>query len=55
MADQAELAFIKTFVNNLSSQPVVYPNDFQQPPENTLPRVPILQVHMSIHLTMLLS
>ncbi|EMD35647.1 hypothetical protein CERSUDRAFT_116388 [Gelatoporia subvermispora B] len=44
MADQAELAFVKNFVNNISSQPVVYPNDFQQPPADSLKRVPVLEV-----------
>lgn len=43
MAEQAEFAFVKTFVNNLSSQPVVYSDDFQQPPQNTLRKVSVLQ------------
>ncbi|OCH86718.1 ubiquitin-domain-containing protein [Obba rivulosa] len=41
MADQAELAFVKNFVNNISSQPVVYPNDFQQPPAASLKKVDV--------------
>ncbi|KAI0066780.1 hypothetical protein BV25DRAFT_1835190 [Artomyces pyxidatus] len=44
MAEQAELAFVKNLVNTLGSQPVTFPNDFQQAPENTLKRVPVLQI-----------
>ncbi|CDO71121.1 hypothetical protein BN946_scf184844.g125 [Trametes cinnabarina] len=44
MADQAELAFVKSFVNTLSSQPVIYPNDYQPAPENELKRVPVLPI-----------
>ncbi|ESK90889.1 ubiquitin family protein [Moniliophthora roreri MCA 2997] len=44
MAEQAEIAFIKTFSNTISTQPVTYSDDYQQPPENSLPRVPVLQV-----------
>ncbi|TFY70937.1 hypothetical protein EVG20_g2064 [Dentipellis fragilis] len=44
MADQAELAFVRNFTNTLASQPVTFDNDFQQPPDNTLKRVPVLQV-----------
>lgn len=44
MADQAELAFVKNFINTLGSQPVTFENDFQQSPENTLRKVPVLQV-----------
>jgi len=44
MADQAELAFVKNLANTLASQPVTFDNDFQQPPENTLKRVPVLQI-----------
>lgn len=44
MADQAEVAFVKNFINTLGSQPVTFENDFQQSPENTLRKVPILQV-----------
>ncbi|KAI0078639.1 hypothetical protein K474DRAFT_1660258 [Panus rudis PR-1116 ss-1] len=46
MADQAELAFIKNFTNNLSAQPVTFPDDFQQPPENRLKKVPVLPVEL---------
>ena len=44
MAEQAELAFVKAFVNNLSSQPVTYADDFQQPPEKSLRKIPVLPV-----------
>ncbi|EEB88004.1 hypothetical protein MPER_14416, partial [Moniliophthora perniciosa FA553] len=44
MAEQAEIAFIKTFSNTISTQPVTYGDDYQQPPENSLPRIPVLQV-----------
>ncbi|CCM00638.1 uncharacterized protein FIBRA_02675 [Fibroporia radiculosa] len=46
MAEQAELAFVKTFVQNLSAQPVTYANDFQQPPENSLRKVPVLPIEV---------
>lgn len=45
MADfQAELAFAKTYLNTLGRQPVIYADDYQQAPENSLKRVPILPV-----------
>lgn len=44
MSEQAELAFVKSFANALSSQPVVYANDYQQAPENELKKVPVLAV-----------
>ena len=44
MAEQAELAFVKSFVNALGTQPVVYSNDYQQAPENELRKVPVLPV-----------
>ncbi|CAL1699062.1 unnamed protein product [Somion occarium] len=46
MAEQAEAAFIKNFAHNLSSQPVTYPNDFQQPLENNLRKVPIPPIEL---------
>ncbi|KAH9915848.1 ubiquitin-domain-containing protein [Fomitopsis serialis] len=46
MSEQAELAFVKTFVNNLSSQPVTYADDFQQPSERSLRKVPVLPVDL---------
>ena len=44
MAEQAELAFVKSFANAISSQPVVYGNDYQTAPENELKKVPVLPV-----------
>ncbi|KAF8652376.1 hypothetical protein AX16_004404 [Volvariella volvacea WC 439] len=46
MAEQAEQAFIKAFLNTLSSQPIIYPDDYQQPPEDSLKKVPILPVEI---------
>jgi hypothetical protein len=42
--DQAEQAFVKTFLNTISSQPVTYADDYQQPPELSLRKVPVLPV-----------
>ncbi|KAF8069126.1 hypothetical protein FPV67DRAFT_1414365 [Lyophyllum atratum] len=44
MADQAELAFAKTFLNTISSQPVTYSNDSQQPLQNSLKKIPVLPI-----------
>ncbi|RDX51782.1 ubiquitin-domain-containing protein [Lentinus brumalis] len=44
MSEQAELAFVKSFVNAISSQPVVYRNDYQPAPENELRKVPVLPI-----------
>lgn len=46
MADQAELAFVKNFAHILASAPVQYPDDFQQPLQNWLKRVPTLPVDL---------
>ena len=46
MAEQAELAFVKSFAAALSPQPVVYANDYQTAPENELKKVPVLQVRI---------
>ncbi|KAK7676400.1 hypothetical protein QCA50_011465 [Cerrena zonata] len=46
MAEQAEAAFVKNFTNNLSAQPVTYPDDFQPPPESYLKKVPVLPVDL---------
>lgn len=46
MAEQAETAFVKTFLNNLSNQPVVYSDDYQQPQEKSLKRVPVLPIEL---------
>ncbi|KAI0821906.1 ubiquitin-domain-containing protein [Trametes gibbosa] len=44
MSEQAELAFVKSFTKTISSQPVVYGNDYQTSPENELRRVPVLPI-----------
>jgi UV excision repair protein RAD23 len=44
MAEQAEYAFAKMFLNTLSTQPITYDNDYQQPPQNSLKKIPVLQV-----------
>ncbi|KAF4564627.1 hypothetical protein EYR40_010794 [Pleurotus pulmonarius] len=46
MADQAEVAFATTFLNTLSTQPVAYADDYQQPPENSLRRIPVLGIDL---------
>lgn len=48
MADQAEHAFIKTFVNTISTQAVTYDDEYQQPPENSLKRVPTLPIDVPL-------
>lgn len=47
MAEQAEVAFVKTFLNNLSNQPITYSDDYRQPLEKSLKRVPVLPVRPS--------
>ncbi|KAJ3833789.1 hypothetical protein F5878DRAFT_632101 [Lentinula raphanica] len=42
MADQAEHAFIKTFTSTISTQAIIYGDDYQQPPENSLKKIPVL-------------
>lgn len=49
MAEQAEVAFVKNFANNLSTQPVTYPDDFQSPPASHLKKVPVLPVRIYAH------
>lgn len=44
MAEQAEFVFVRTFLNNLSNQPVTYGDDYQQPLQNSLKRVPVLPI-----------
>lgn len=43
-AEQAEQAFARTFLNTLSTQPITYSDDYQQPSQNSLKRVPVLQI-----------
>ncbi|KAH8113796.1 hypothetical protein DFH11DRAFT_1597469 [Phellopilus nigrolimitatus] len=44
MADSAELAFAKTHLSNIGSLPVQYADDYQQPPHNSLRKIPITPV-----------
>lgn len=44
MAENAERAFARTFLNTLSTQPITYSDDYQQPPEQSLRRVPVLPI-----------
>ena len=46
MAEQAETAFVKTYLNTITNQPITYGNDYQQPLQNSLKRVPVLPVRM---------
>ncbi|KAJ7104407.1 hypothetical protein B0H15DRAFT_918930 [Mycena belliarum] len=46
MADQAEQAFLRVYINTLSTQPITYKDDYQQPPENSLKKVPVLQISL---------
>jgi len=46
MAEQAELAFVKNYVNIISAQPVTFADDFQQPPANSLKKVPVLPIDL---------
>lgn len=41
---QAEQAFARTFLGLLSRQPITYNDDYHQPLESSLKRVPVLQV-----------
>lgn len=49
MAENAEIAFARTFLNTLSTQPITYGNDYQQPLENSLKRVQVLPVRLEAH------
>lgn len=44
MAEQAETVFVRSFLNNLSNQPITYGDDYQQPLQNSLKRVPVLPI-----------
>ncbi|EJC97690.1 uncharacterized protein FOMMEDRAFT_98302 [Fomitiporia mediterranea MF3/22] len=46
MSDSAELAFVKAHLNNIGSLPVQYPDDYQQPPHNSLKKLPIIPVDL---------
>lgn len=44
MAEQAETAFVKTYLSTITNQPITYGDDYQQPLQNSLKRVPVLPV-----------
>jgi len=44
MAEQAERAFARTFLTTISTQPIVYGDDYQQPSQRSLKRVPVLPI-----------
>ncbi|KAI5123229.1 hypothetical protein M0805_001318 [Coniferiporia weirii] len=46
MADSAELAFVKTQLSNLGALPVHYPDEYQQPPHNSLKKIPLAPVDL---------
>ncbi|KAJ7701098.1 ubiquitin-domain-containing protein [Mycena rosella] len=46
MADQAEQAFLRVYINTLATQPITYKDDYQQPPQNSLKKVPVLQISL---------
>ena len=48
MSGQNEHDTVKAFVNILASQPVTFHDDFQELPEKTLKKVPVLQVSARI-------
>ena len=46
MADEREVAFVKTFVSGIADQPKAYDDDFQPPLEEYMHRVPVLPVRV---------
>ncbi|KAG2361834.1 ubiquitin family-domain-containing protein [Suillus spraguei] len=46
MTDQAELVFVRSFVKVIGAQPIVYSDDYNQPPQNSLKKVPILPIEL---------
>jgi len=48
MADQAELVFVRSFVKAIGAQPIMYSDDYNQPPQNSLKKVPILPVRVRL-------
>jgi len=44
MATDAEKSFTKTLLNTLGTQPVIYSDEYQQPPQNFLKKIPILPI-----------
>lgn len=54
MAESAELAFAKQYLNNISSLQVQYHDDYQQPAENSLKKVAVLPASILIFLLFIL-
>ncbi|KAG6829577.1 hypothetical protein H0H87_010866 [Tephrocybe sp. NHM501043] len=50
MAEEAEQAFIRTFLTTLSTHKVIYRDDYQQKPANSLKKVPVLPPPVSFQL-----
>ena len=48
MSEAAELAFVKSQLNILSSLPIAFPDDYQQAPKDTLRRIVPLSVSQAI-------
>lgn len=46
MADSAELAFVKNHLNTIGSLPIQYSDDYQQPSQNSLRKIPIIPVRI---------
>ncbi|KAJ6570867.1 ubiquitin-domain-containing protein [Mycena vulgaris] len=44
MADAAEQAFLRVYINTLAAQPLIYKDDYQQPAHNSLKKIPVLQI-----------
>lgn len=44
MADANELAFVKAQLNTLGSLPIQFADDYQQPPSNSLKKIPIIPI-----------
>ena len=44
LATMAEQIFVQNLLTTLSTQTVTYGDDYQQPPENSLKKVPVLPV-----------
>ena len=48
MAEEVERTFARTFLNMLSTQSITYSDDYRQPPELSLRKVPVLPVSLSL-------
>ena len=48
MTEEVERSFARTFLNMLSTQSITYSDDYRQPPELSLRKVPVLPVSLSL-------